>query len=81
MEESQWKKWSQKRKKRQNLDGSGMKHYNPFVVLNSLEDEVLIQIATDLDISLASDDEGNRRQISAIKVEERVRASIAKANY
>jgi hypothetical protein len=50
-----------KKKQRQNLDGLGMKHYNPFVVLNSLEDEVLIQIAKDLDISLASDDEGNRR--------------------
>jgi hypothetical protein len=51
--------------------------YNEFFVLNNLEDGYLAQIALDLDIHLASDVEGIKKQITVIKVEERLRASLA----
>jgi hypothetical protein len=69
-----------KRKQKQNLEHSGMNH-NEFSVLNNLEDDYLAQTAMDLDIHLTSDDEGIKKQITAIKAEERLRASLAEATY
>jgi hypothetical protein len=40
-----------------------------------------VQIAKDLSIQLASDDEGHSSQITTIKAEERLRANLAEANY
>jgi hypothetical protein len=70
-----------KRKQKQNLDIPGNKPKNSFAILNDFSDEVLIQNAKELDILLASDDEGCRDQIFAIKAEERVRANLAEAIY
>jgi hypothetical protein len=69
-----------KRKKKQN-DTTCNTSKNCFTILNDLDDEVLMQTAKDLEISLASDDEGCKSQIMAMKAEERLRASIAEANY
>jgi hypothetical protein len=56
-------------------------NHNEFSVLNNLEDDYLAQTAMDLDIHLASDDEGIKKQITTIKAEERLRASLAEATY
>jgi hypothetical protein len=69
-----------KMKQKQNLEHSGT-NYNDFFVLNNLEDDYLAQTAMDLDIHLASDDEGIKKHIAAIKDEERLRASLAKATF
>jgi hypothetical protein len=57
------------RKKKQNLEASGIKQTNSFAILNSVDDDVLIQIAKALDISLASNDIDYRGQITTIKAE------------
>jgi hypothetical protein len=62
-----------KRKKIQNLEVPGMKSSNPFAILNDIEDVCLIQAARELDIKLASDEEGEKLQISTIKAEELLR--------
>jgi hypothetical protein len=49
-----------KRKQKQNLDIPSNKPKNIFGILNDFSDEVLIQNANELDILLASDDEGCR---------------------
>jgi hypothetical protein len=46
------------RKQKQNLELPSNQHTSPFIVLNSINDEVLIQAAKDLEIQLAIDDEG-----------------------
>jgi hypothetical protein len=50
-----------------------MKSSNPFAILNDIEDVCLIQAARELDIKLASDEEGEKLQISTIKAEELLR--------
>jgi hypothetical protein len=48
-----------KRKKKQNLEMSGNKN-NPFIILNSIDDDDLIRNAKDLDIILADDEKGQK---------------------
>jgi hypothetical protein len=51
------------------------------VILNNIDDEVLMHTTKELDISLASSEEACRAQITAIKAEEKLRASLAEAQY
>jgi hypothetical protein len=50
-----------KRKQKHNLELPGNNSHNAFTILNNIGDDALIQTAKDLDISLASDDEGCRK--------------------
>jgi hypothetical protein len=59
----------------------GTKHSNSFDILNEVDDEYLVKTAKALEISLTSDDEGCKAQISAIKAEERLRANLAESTY
>jgi hypothetical protein len=70
-----------KRKQKLNLDGPDISQSNSFDVLNQIDDDILLQTAKELDINLAHKEEGMRKQISAIKAEEKARALIAEANY
>jgi hypothetical protein len=54
---------------------------NSFVVLNSIDDDVLVQTSRDLDINLACNEEDCKSIITALKAKERLRAAIAKASY
>jgi hypothetical protein len=58
-----------------------MNFNNSFAILNNIEDTCLIRTAKELGIRLASDDEGEKQQISSIKAEERLRAYTAEAAY
>jgi hypothetical protein len=69
------------RKKVLNLETAGNKQTNYFVVLNEVEDNVLLQTAKDLEISLGDNETGCRNIIYAMKAEERVRANLAEVNY
>jgi hypothetical protein len=69
------------RKKMLDLETPGNKQSNYFAVLNEVENNVLLQTAKDLEISVGNNEIGCRNIISAMKVEERVRASLAEANY
>jgi hypothetical protein len=69
-----------KRKKKQNLEMSGNKN-NPFIVLNNIDNDDLIQNAKDLDISLAGDETGQKEQINAMKAEELLRSHLAEVEY
>jgi hypothetical protein len=70
-----------KRKQKQNLEVPGNQHPNSFTILNNIDDEVLIQTAKDLDIQLARNDDDIVKQVTAIKVEEKLRAAMAEAAY
>jgi hypothetical protein len=70
-----------RRKQKQNLDNSGTKHLNPFAVLNSIDDDVLLQRTKDLDLRLAEDDTSSKAVITAIKAEEQLWAAVAEATY
>jgi hypothetical protein len=70
-----------KRKQVQNLEVPCNKSLNSFAVLNNLEDDYFVKTAKELEIELASDEEGCRAQITTIKAEELLRADIAKASY
>jgi hypothetical protein len=69
------------RKRIHNLETPGTKQPNYFAILNEVEDNVLLQTAKDLEISLDDNEEGCRNIISAMKAEEKVRANLAEANY
>jgi hypothetical protein len=69
------------RKKLHNLETPGIKQANSFAILNDVEDNVLLQTAKDVEISLNDNEEGCRNIISTMKAEERVRANLAEANY
>jgi hypothetical protein len=56
-------------------------HPNSFAILNNIADEVLIKTAKDLDVQLASSEEGMAKQVTAIKAEETLRAALAEAAY
>jgi hypothetical protein len=58
-----------KRKQLKNLKLTGNTKLNPFVALNSLDNEVLIQTARELDIKLSNDDKDSNNVITAIKTE------------
>jgi hypothetical protein len=70
-----------RRKQKKNLDVPGISQTNAFVVLSSLDNNVLVQIAKELDIRLASDDEGSKNIITVIKAEEKLRASLDEVAY
>jgi hypothetical protein len=59
-----------RRKQKQNLDYLGTKNLNPFPVLNSMDDDVLLQRTKDLDLRLTGDDVSSKLIIIAIKAEE-----------
>jgi hypothetical protein len=63
------------------LESSGNKHNISFAILNNIDDDILLRIVEKLDITLADNVEGELIQISAIQVEEKLRASLAKAAY
>jgi hypothetical protein len=69
------------RKKKHNLETRGNKQPNTFAILNDVDDNVLIQTAKDLEISLDDNEVGCKEIISAMKAEERVRANLVEANY
>jgi hypothetical protein len=70
-----------KRKQIKNLEVTGNKNSNSFVILNNFDDEYLVDTAKDLGIELASDREGCLVQISVIKAEEKLRADLVEASY
>jgi hypothetical protein len=69
------------RKKKHNLETPGNKQPNTFAIINDVDDNVLIQTAKDLEISLDDNEVGCKEIISAMKAEERLRANLAEANY
>jgi hypothetical protein len=64
-----------------NLEISSTSSSNSFVVLNCIDDDILIQTTSELDIKVAEDDVGSKIIISAMKAEEKLRANIAEASY
>jgi hypothetical protein len=73
-------KMAARKKQKQNLDYSGTKNLNPFV-LNSMDDDVLLQRTKDLDLRLAEDDVSSKLIITAIKAEEQLCAAFVEAEY
>jgi hypothetical protein len=63
------------------LESSGNKHNISFAILNNIDDDILLRTVEKLDITLADNVEGELIQISAIQVEERLRASLPEAAY
>jgi hypothetical protein len=63
------------------LESSGNKHNISFAILNNIDDDILLRTVEKLDITLADNVEGELIQISAIQVEEKLRASLAEAAY
>jgi hypothetical protein len=70
------KEMTVKRKQKQNLEGPGNSQYNSFQVLNQIDGDTLLLTTKELDINLAHNEEVMRKQISAIKAEERARARM-----
>jgi hypothetical protein len=63
-----------------NLELPGTKQ-NSFSVLNTIDDDVLIQNDKDLGVSLANDENGQKDVITAMKAEEVLRAQFVEAEY
>jgi uncharacterized protein YegP (UPF0339 family) len=59
----------------------GNKHSNSFAILNDVKDDYLAKTVKALEVNLASDEEGYKAQITAIKAEESLRANLAEAKY
>jgi hypothetical protein len=74
-------KLATKRKMMKNLEISGTSSSNSFVVLNCIDDDILIQTASELDIKLVEHDVGSKIIISTMKAEEKLSANIAEASY
>jgi hypothetical protein len=74
-------KLATKRKMMKNLEISSTSSSNSFVVLNCIDDDILIQTTSELDIKVAEDDVGSKIIISAMKAEEKLSANIAEASY
>jgi hypothetical protein len=74
-------KLATKRKMMKNLEISGTSSSNSLAVLNCIDDDILIQPASELDIKLVEHDVGSKIIISTMKAEEKLSVNIAEASY
>ncbi|CAN6222198.1 unnamed protein product [Urochloa humidicola] len=63
------------------MAGTSNSCFNPFMILNACEDEILEEIAINCDVVLGESREEISDTLNAMKLEEMARAELAEANY